>query len=89
MEPLDAAQRCIDEDDLSGAARVLIEAIVAGQGGPAVLRLLGLIYVHQDAPAQGEALIRRALSLADDAASHAALGDALQVQGRYPEAVRA
>ncbi|MFT5684802.1 MAG: putative TPR repeat methyltransferase [Myxococcota bacterium] len=89
MEPLDTAQQHIDNGDLDGAARVLIGAIVAGEGSPAVLRLLGMIYVHQDAPSQGEALIRRALSQEDDPAGRAALGDALQVQGRYPEAIRA
>ena len=89
MDPLDSAQQHINRGDLDGAARVLIGAIVAGQGGPAVLRQLGMIYVHQDASAQGEALIRRAISQEDSPAAQAALGDALQVQGRYPEAIRA
>jgi len=89
MDPLDSAQQHIDRDDLDGAARVLIGAIVAGQGSPEVLRQLGVIYVHQDAPVQGEALIRRAISQEDSPAAQASLGDALQVQGRYPEAIRA
>ena len=89
MEPLESAQTFIDEGDLDGAARVLIETIVTGKSTPEVLRLLGMIYVHQDAPVQGEVLIRRALLLSDDAAGRAALGDALQVQDRYPEAIKA
>ena len=89
MGPLVSAQQLIDSGELGAAARVLLTAIARDEGGPEVLRLMGLLYVHQDAPAQGEVLIRRALQLRDDAAGQAALGDALQVQGRSAEAIRA
>ena len=89
MEPLQHAQQFLRRGDLDGAARVLIEAIALGQGTAPVLRTLGVIYVHQDAPAQGEVLIRRAVEQDGCADDHLALGNALQQQGRHPEAITA
>lgn len=89
MDPLVSAKQRIDSGDLDAAEAVLKSAIEHSEGGAEALRLLGLIYVFRDAPAQGEVLIRRAIQLCDDADGQTALGDALQIQGCYDEAITA